>query len=317
MNQDNNPKKFQIQRRIKKIVSPNDKLTKTLFNLSAAEYGDVILNGMRDSVTEKTIRGNKIKTYFWLSVVGVPEGEKIPTHFEVEGIGTVNISRPLTAFDRAIFDACISAQEAGFQFATVDFLFRVMTGDDLKKTTAAEKSAILESVGKMMATLITIDFSEPRAKMKKYSCAPPRLVGAVLPCKYLDGVSVNGQETAIVKFLDESPLLTIARAKNKQIISYPSALLDIGEQNNTPRVSAIKSYLIRRVQEIISHKMTPTITFADVFNHCDLADASKWQKQDARKLILDVMKHLQAQGIIRSFDKEKDGRTYCAVTITF
>ena len=43
--------------------------------------------------------------------------------------------------------------------------------------------------------------------------------------------------------------------------------------------------MIRYVHEIILHPkdLRPTITFEDVFKHCDLVDAIKWQKQDARK----------------------------------
>lgn len=311
-------KKFQIQRRLKKITSPNDKLVKTVFNLPYDEYSYIIESGERDWITEKKIRGEDVKTYFWLKVIGVPEGKKFPTRFEVESIGTVNISRPLNEFDRAIFDACISTQEAGLKIATVDFLFRVMTGNDKKQPTLAEKTAILESIGKMTTTLITIDFSEAREKMKKYDSAPARLVGAILPCQYLDGVKVNGQETAIIKFLDESPLLEIARAK-RQIINYPSALLDIFNQNNTPLITKIKSYVIRRVHEIILHPkdLRPTITFEDVFKHCDLADATKRKKQDARKIIFEVMEHLRSQEVIRSFEKKKDGKAYYAISFIF
>ena len=305
--------KNQIQRRIRKIMSPNDKLVKIVFNLPADEYSHIIESGERDWVTEKKIRGNDVKTYFWLKVIGVPEGKKIPMHFEVEGIGTVNISRPLNEFDRAIFDACISTQEAGLKFTTVDFLFRVITGNEKKQPTRTEKTAILESIGKMTTTLITIDFSEAREKMRKYNSVPARLAGAILPCQYLDGVKVNGQETAIIKFLDKSPLLEIARAK-RQIINYPAALLDILNQNNTPLVTKLKSYVIRRVQEIIQHNMTPTITFDDVFKHCDLADATKWQKQDARKVIFEVTEHLKSQGLIRNFEKKKDGKAYYAIS---
>ena len=312
MNQEK--KKFQIQRRVKKIVSPNDKLSKTLFNLPAGEYADVIQNGRRDYVTEKIIRGKKIKTYFWLGIIGVSEGEEIPTHFKVEGIGTVNICRPLNEYDRDVFVACISAQETGFEGITVDSLFRVITGDDKKQPTPAEKTAILESIGKLLITAITIDFSEAREKMKKYDSVPKRLVGAILPCKYLDGVEVNGRKTAIIKFLDESPLITIARAK-KQIISYPAALRDIPNQNNTPLVIMIKSYVIRRVEEIIQHNMTPTITFADVFNHCGLTEADKWQKQDARKVIAAIFETLKTNGKIKNFEFERDGNIYRAIKI--
>ena len=79
----------------------------------------------------------------------------------------------------------------------------------------------------------------------------------------------------------------------------------------------IKNYVIRRVLEIISHKMTPTITFADVFKHCELSDANRFQQRDARKIILDVMKRLQSDGIIKSFETIKKDGSYYSATITF
>lgn len=312
-------KKFQIQKRLKTITSPNDKLIKTVFNLPAADYAGIIKSGGRAKVTEKVIRGKKIQTYFWLKVIGVPEGEKIPTCFEVEGIGTVNLSRPLDEFDRAIFDVCISAQAEEMEFITLDSLFREMTGGKSNNTrpTAKEKSAILESIGKMMLTATKIDFSETREKMKKYASAPSSLFGSILPCKILDGVEVNGKTTAIIQFLDESPLLTIARAK-RQILNYPVALRGIPNQNTTPLVTKINGYVIRRVNEIIQHKeMTPTITFNDVFKHCGLVEASKWQRQDARKIIFDVMENLKAQDVIQSFEKKKNGNFYYAISFNF
>jgi len=312
-------KKFQIQKRLKTITSPNDKLIKTVFNLPAADYAGIIKSGGRAKVTEKVIRGKKIQTYFWLKVIGVPEGEKIPTCFEVEGIGTVNLSRPLDEFDRAIFDVCISAQAEEMEFITLDSLFREMTGGKSNNTrpTAKEKSAILESIGKMMLTATKIDFSETREKMKKYASAPSSLFGSILPCKILDGVEVNGKTTAIIQFLDESPLLTIARAK-RQILNYPVALRGIPNQNTTPLVTKINGYVIRRVNEIIQHKeMTPTITFNDVFKHCGLVEASKWQRQDARKIIFDVMENLKTQDVIQSFEKKKNGNFYYAISFNF
>lgn len=310
-------KKCLIERRLSHITSPNDKLAKLVFNLPANEYPDVIKHGEPERIVEKRKQGRIMATtHFWLNIIGIREGEKFPTHFKIKGVGSVDISRPLNEFDRAVFDACISAQAAGAKSVTVDFLFRGMTGDDKKKTTPAEKAAILESIGKMMITQIVIDFSEARKKMK-YDI-PARLVGAILPCQYADGVVVNGQatETAVIEFLNESPLLTIARAK-KQIISYPAALLDIPNQNNTPTVIKIKSYVIRRVQEIIKHAMTPTITFEDVFMKCGLDDADKGKKRDARKIIFDVFEKLKAEGVIRSFEKIKDGRIYRAVKISY
>lgn len=290
--------KFQTNSRLQNIVSPNDKLTKTLFSLPADEYYDAIQKGISIAVTEIISRGKKIQT-----------------HFKLNGGGFATLKRPLNEFDRAIFDICNSAREEGFFGLTRDSLFRALTGSGHRSPRPNQATAIIESLKRLM-TVIEIDFSQTRDKIPKYNSVKPKLISPILPCIILDNVLVNGQLTSLIKFTDESPLITIARAK-KQIITSPISLRDITNQNNTPLVIMIKSYVIRRVLEIILHNMTPSITFADVFKHCDLIDATRKQKQDARNIILGVMENLKSEGIIKSFEFTKKGDTFYSVTITF
>lgn len=290
--------KFQTNSRLKNIISPNDKLTKTLFSLPADEYYDAIQKGISIAVTEIISRGKKIQT-----------------HFKLNGGGFATLKRPLNEFDRAIFDICNSAREEGFFGLTRDSLFRALTGSGHRSPRPNQATAIIESLKRLM-TVIEIDFSQTRDKIPKYNSIKPKLISPILPCIILDNVLVNGQLTSLIKFTDESPLITIARAK-KQIITSPISLRDITNQNNTPLVIMIKSYVIRRVLEIILHNMTPSITFADVFKHCDLIDATRKQKQDARNIILGVMENLKSEGIIKSFEFTKKGDTFYSVTITF
>lgn len=290
--------KFQTNSRLKNIISPNDKLTKTLFSLPADEYYDAIQKGISIAVTEIISRGKKIQT-----------------HFKLNGGGFATLKRPLNEFDRAIFDICNSAREEGFFGLTRDSLFRALTGSGHRSPRPNQAAAIIESLKRLM-TVIEIDFSQTRDKIPKYNSVKPKLISPILPCIILDNVLVNGQLTSLIKFTDESPLITIARAK-KQIITSPISLRDITNQNNTPLVIMIKSYVIRRVLEIILHNMTPSITFADVFKHCELIDATRKQKQDARNIILGVMENLKSEGIIKSFEFTKKGDTFYSVTITF
>ena len=290
--------KFQTNSRLKNIISPNDKLTKTLFSLPADEYYDAIQKGISIAVTEIISRGKKIQT-----------------HFKLNGGGFATLKRPLNEFDRAIFDICNSAREEGFFGLTRDSLFRALTGSGHRSPRPNQATAIIESLKRLM-TVIEIDFSQTRDKIPKYNSVKPKLISPILPCIILDNVLVNGQLTSLIKFTDESPLITIARAK-KQIITSPISLRDITNQNNTPLVIMIKSYVIRRFLEIILHNMTPSITFADVFKHCDLTDATRKQRQDARNIILGVMENLKSEGIIKSFEFTKKGDTFYSVTITF
>lgn len=292
--------KFQENISLDKIVSCNDKLTKNVFSLSADEYFDVLKNGRSVAITEIVSRGKKIQTYFTLN-----------------GGGIATFKRPLNEYDRAIFDVCNSAQAANFIGITRDSLFRALVGgkNNNSRPTPSQAVAIFESLKRLM-TVIEIDFSLTRDKMPKYKDIPDKIISPILPCRILHNVLVNGQRTTIVRFTDESPLLKIARVK-KQIITFPVSLRDITNQNNTLLVIMIKSYLIRRVLEIILHNMTPTITFDDLFKHCELTDANKWQKQDVRKIVITVMENLQSEGVIKSFELTKKDNSYHGVTITF
>ena len=292
--------KFHFNTRVTKLITLNDKLTKTLFNLPVDEYYDSLQKGTSIAVNEIISRGKKIQS-----------------HFTLKSGGFAALRRPLNEFDRAVFDTCNSARAANFRGITPDSLFRALVGGKNKNTRLSpdQSATIFDSLERLM-TVIEIDFSQTCEKIPKYNSAPGKITAQILPCQILENVLVNGQITTIIEFIDESPLLKIARAK-KQLLTYPVSLLNIPKQNNTPLVITIKSYVIRRVLEIIAHNMTPTITFADVFKHCELSDANRFQQRDARKIILDIMKHLQSNGIIKSFETTKKDGSYYSVTITF
>ena len=188
--------KFQTNIRLDSIVSPNDKLTRNLFNLPADEYFDALQKGTSIAVTETTIRGKKIQT-----------------HFKLNGGGIAALRHPFNEYDRTIFDVCNSAREANFIGITRDSLFRALIGGKTNQYPRPNQAnAILESLKRLM-TVIEVDFSQARDKMPKYNSVKPILISPILPCRILHNVLVNGQLTSIIKFTDESPLITIARAK--------------------------------------------------------------------------------------------------------
>ena len=303
MNQAESPKKFQVQARPKRIMTPNDKLTKLVFNLPENEFFGMILKGADNFVTENPKnRNSKVKTYFWL-----------------ENVGKIELSEPLNEFDRAVFDVCASTQLAGFDGVTVDTICRVMTGGKSHNTKISflQRSAVLSSVERMMSIRITVDFSQACAKMKRYCGAGKKLVSTILPCKYVDGVTVNGQpDCAVIYFLDESALVTIAKAK-RQLLTYDAELLNVPNQNNTPLIATIKSYIVRRVFEVKAHELTPKITFADVFAKCRLAVTDNDRKRKIRKVVRDVFEYLKTLGKIRDFELEKIDGIYHAVTFDY
>ena len=71
----------------------------------------------------------------------------------------------------------------------------------------------------------------------------------------------------------------------------------------------IKSYVIRRIIEIKLHsQLTSAITFDDLFNHCELANANRWQKQDVRKIAVGVLENLKSADFIQNFELTKKRR---------
>lgn len=191
--------KFQENISLERIVSCNDKLTKTVFSLSAEEYFDVLQKGINIAVTETIMRGKKIQT-----------------HFTLNGGEFSALKDPLSEYDHAIFDVCNSAREANFIVITRDTLFRILTGGKNKNTrpTHSQAIAIFESLKRLM-TVIEIDFSHTRDKIPKYKDIPDKIISPILPCRILHNVLFNGQHTTLVRFTDESPIMKIARVKRR------------------------------------------------------------------------------------------------------
>ena len=302
---DDKPKAVQIQERVTKMRRPNDKFSEKVFNRTSEQYRQMIETGDEFEIVEAVIKGKEIVTKYWL-----------------EHIDGYTDMTPLREFDKDVLTACISAQEAGFKFATDRIIFHVLSGgkSPYSTITAEMRQKILESIRRLMKTVIRIDMRPICKAVKKYGAkmSKPQLVSSILPCSYFEGVIVNGQETAVIKFLDESPLMTVAKAKG-QILTFDVSELNVAGQHNTPMITELKNYILERVHEIIAHNrnMTPTITFADVFGHCGLSDAPRWQIQDARKAVFAVFEHLKSSGVIQSFEKKKTGGAYSAITFSY
>ena len=149
-----------------------------------------------------------------------------------------------------------------------------------------------------MGTLISIDDSETN-ELLGYEKSRSITCSAILPAQFTE-TTVNGQKTATIKFDRISPLIELGK-KRKQLLSFDSTLLDVPNQNNTPLVISLKNYTLVRICEIKLHKMTPTLTFDDIFKKCRIEEAPKITKQRARSTLLKFFQHLQNVSFISSF----------------
>ena len=225
---------------------------------------------------------------------------------------------PLDEFDYAVLSACISEWKDDNRDTTFAIILRGLTGETREgcdsRVYPNQRESIVNSVNKLMSTLITVDLTDVNEAFGYEG--EKKLTAPILPAKYVTTI-VNGQPVEdVIHFTDESPILKIAEARN-QILRYDTSLLDVPNQNNTPRVITLKNYVMRRVHEIKAHKMTPTLTFADIFKKCGITDNAREAKVDARETVKAVFDHLQAKGVIKSFTLVKKGVAIHAVTFTY
>lgn len=246
-------------------------------------------------------------------------------------IGDINISNadgyddtnPLTEFDRAVLSVCISEYLVGNRYTTVNIIFRALIGKVGNVGIVPrpnQKQAIENSIEKLMGTIVDfakiaesqnamdyIDKFGNKLRLKKDNL----LSASILDAK------INGQELDdVIFFKTNSPLFDIAEQKN-QIVRYSHELLDVPNLNNTPRIIALKKYVMRRICEIKLHKqLTPTITFDDVFKKCRMTNSPRNVKMDARNAIVKLFQHLKEQNFITDFELVQVRNKFVSVKFT-
>ena len=290
--------KFQVQRRLRKAIVPCDKLSDDFFYYPADEYAEIILNREECECPEGHDR----------------KGKEIVTPYSLTVANDNADKTPLNEFDREILYVAISAHEQGFKFLSFKMILNTLTGgvkdNDYTKRLEAIKSAV-----KRLMTVITIDLAPLLKAFPKYRnrhVGKSELISPILPCKILD-VEINGQRTLAIELLGDSPLMTVAKLK-KQLLTYDLTPLAVPNQNNTEQVIVIKNFLLRRIA-LIGRGLNPTILFKTIYKNCGLADADKWQKQDARQIIFETLNHFKSVGVIKDFSIMRQGNTFRAIKI--
>lgn len=282
------------------MIVPVDKLTSIIFDYPADEYATIITGGEECGCVEGTDKkGNEVVTPYWLSLVG----EYLDT-------------KPLTPFHREVLFAAISAYEQGYRVLTFKTTLNALTCSDKARVRPEQYAAIKAAFDKLGFTLLKVDL-EPLLKAypnyKKHYTGKAELVSTILPLKYIEA-EINGQKTLAVELLGESPLMTIAKMK-RQVLTYDATPLAIAGQNNTPTVMTIDNYLLRRVH-LIKRGVNPSILLETVYRNCGLADATRKQKWDARKVIDETLNHFKAEGVITNFTYERQNGSYHSIKIT-
>jgi hypothetical protein len=285
-------KKFQP---VEKWIIPNDKITKKIFEFSDEDFAKVL----------------KVKAYSVNEGMD-QKGAVIITPIKLES--QQSDAQPPNQFDRAVFTACVSEYDAGNTQLTPAIIYRAITGKREHFQTPTPKQAveILESVLKMSSLRFdeSLD-AKLTATFKKlgYNNGKPIKIKdkAILPCEIINEGNVNGGSAkTLISLTAEPPLMTIARAK-KQLLTVENfkELLDTESANHSD-ITAAKFYtMIRIVETLGSRKLTPIITFADIFEKCRLQDATRKAKMIVRNAIIGVMENFFCAGLIKDFELKK------------
>lgn len=284
-------------------IVPNDKFAKKTFNMEDETSTD-LLNGATLSLIEKRNHKN----------IG-----DIQSHYQFHTSSEYVNYRPLTQFDLAVLSVCISEWQAGNAYTTVAIIYRALTGKIDKgssaKPSSVQRAYIIDSIRKLMGTIVTADTDDLCEYLKYNNGESLNFSSALLPACYIEAY-LGGDDITVIFFDRISPVLELALAKG-QLLSYDATLLDVPNQNNSPMNIVIKNYVMIRVQEIKLHKLTPTITFDDVFKKCRIQNASRKTQMDARETVETFMKHLKAHSVIKTFELTKKRNKFYSVTFKY
>lgn len=304
------PKKFQVQERPTKRISVNDALTQDVFSMTAEEFQKLMDGDERKFLEAKTKKHGVITSSYWLKCL---DDERI------------KISKPLDESDRNILDACISAQQAGYEIITLRGIWRSITGNlnaNMTLTPALRKE-ILERIDRLACLRLTVDISNACSKKIYADDTKYKARVTLLPCDIIEA-EINGQLCdAVIKFNGESPLIKIARARSgkkgaAQILTYPVKLLNVPNQRDTPTTTAIKNYIVRRIETAKLHtNMKRTILFSTLLERCGLSDADRKKRYKILHIIEEIMKSLVEKEEIKSFEIVKLQGALTKIIFTF
>ena len=295
----------------RQMVVPNDRDVKTIFKYTVEDYAELLNdpNGFAIIEMKKHPKYGKVRTPILMSL----DKAKIAAD--------PALAEPPNQFDLDVANSCVSEWEAGNRYVTYSTIYRTLTGrvgESDANPSKVQLARIKHSLKKLMNVKLDLYFYDACTKLGYNNGEEIRINDYIIPARFVD-CTVNGQKTTVIELTAESPLLTLARLKNNQIISYDVELLNTPNQKNTPLNIELKHYAIRRVMETKAHpkQMTPSITFADVLEKCRISDADNKKKHRVRETLKTVFEHLLACGEIDSYKVNKKAGVFYSISFTF
>ena len=281
-------------KRVKKIISPVDKVTQSIFNPSKnaplyREGGDLIVgrNKKNDVTTAVSLR--------------------------IENLGEVKTSTMLTEFHRTVFNAAISQILTGNTLFSDSMIARTITGKE------NAEGNIIHLISEVMDTLIrtraSIDATQEAKAFGLKGLENVKYEGALLDVRRITA-TINGQTLECYKIIAEPWLLTYAKAKN-QLDTYDVRRLNApfqaisATQENISLVSNLLNHIVAmlnpnsRIGNIILYETLYQLAGIDAPTEAT-AETKRRRLRNTIHKILDVWTN---EGLIDGYeDLDEDGK---------
>lgn len=298
-------KKINVQIYPSKVrVIPNDIISKKFFNLSYLNFAN-LLSGFTGNIAEKQ-NHKKVGDIFSTFKVQVADG--------------FTVSEPFDMYDCAVLSVCISEWMEGNRYTTPSIIYRGLSGkvgESDANPSKAQLAEIVKSIEKLMRIQGQFDLSAICENLGYNAGHAKRFVSNILPGQLLEKTTINGKVSGVIQLTAEPPLLSIAKLKNNQLLTFEAKLLNIPHQQNTRLNVMVKTYAMIRIMEIKLHRLTPTITFQDLFKKCRIEQADKKIKQRARESLLAFLEHVKTCKIIKNYTLSKLGNCFQSVNVSY
>ena len=289
-------KTYQNQRRLGELKLPNDSLSHKIIKFDAEEYAEIIGDSEPCTVNECPLKDKSgkplldqygktifVRTKYWLN--------------HIEGFEDMT---PLRQFDLLVVAVYSAAVEQCWDVITINQFCDTLTGGESRvRDILAFKETVIDSIKRLMGTVITVDMTETCKRMK-YKTDKPKRTAPILPCELQENIKVNGQKTTVVKIYAESPLMEIAEVKN-QILRINTELLNI-PFNRSPRAVKTEGYIVSWVETIVRHKnMNANIKLNNIYEYAEVDEADRSAKRNVRKAVEATLNHLKEKNRISNW----------------
>lgn len=239
---------------------------------------------------------------------------------EYDGEG-VELSKPMTQYDREVHNAVVTIMKAGNSNFTTAQIWKTLSGSS-KSPTRKQAEQIEKSIEKQWRTMAHVNFSqEARGRELDIDGEPvtsTRIDAHMLELEKIRLETANGRVVEGYRLLAIPVLYRHAAALN-QVISYPVKLLDTASvASNTTTNILIKKYLLRRIGEMKGRcKLSKRILYATVYEKAGCPSPDRKQRMTMNKFIIGCMNLWKRDGVIKGFSEYSKGQKRIGVEIRF